>query len=174
MEDPYEILGVSRDASPDEVKKAYRKKARENHPDLNPGDPTAEERMNKVNEAYDRITNPQKYAASDARRRASGYASPGSGAPGGGYSAGPYGWTTVDFVDLEDLFNDFANAGVYGRPEGTADKSAEESRRRRAQAYEREGQARGFTTRGIDPGWCCCTAMLCPTFCMNAPIICCL
>ena len=73
-ENPYDILGVSRDASLDEVKKAYRKKARENHPDLNPDDPKAEERMNKINEAYDRITNPEKYAASDARKR--GYHAP--------------------------------------------------------------------------------------------------
>ncbi|MEE0706511.1 MAG: DnaJ domain-containing protein, partial [Adlercreutzia sp.] len=59
IDDPYKVLGVSRDASPDEVKKAYRKKARENHPDLNPDDPGAEERLKEINEAYERITNPE-------------------------------------------------------------------------------------------------------------------
>lgn len=68
--DPYSVLGVSRDASQDEVKKAYRRKARENHPDLNPNDPNAAERMNEVNEAYDRIMNPEKYAAADRRASA--------------------------------------------------------------------------------------------------------
>ena len=94
--DPYSILGVSRDASMDEVKKAYRKKARENHPDLNPDDPKAEERMNQVNEAYDRIMNPEKFAASDARKR--GYSSTGGaqggtqGAAGSGYYDPFAGW----------------------------------------------------------------------------------
>ena len=56
---PYEVLGVSENASLDEVKKAYRKKARENHPDLNPDDPNASEKIKQINEAYDRITNPE-------------------------------------------------------------------------------------------------------------------
>ena len=77
VDDPYKVLGVARDASADEIKKAYRKKARENHPDLNPDDPQAEERLKKINEAYDRITNPEKYAREDARRRYSAPYNPG-------------------------------------------------------------------------------------------------
>lgn len=146
-ENPYDVLGVPRDASLDEVKKAYRKKARENHPDLNPNDPEAEERMNKVNEAYDRITNPEKYRASDARKRGygapytpgyNGYANPNAQSSQGGSSQGtesnpygnpfgegqaPYGWTTINF---EDLFNTgWGSAAGPIHPEANAADSAE-------------------------------------------------
>lgn len=59
--DPYEVLGVPRGASEDEIKTAYRRLAKKYHPDLNPGDPTAAQKMNEVNQAYDRIKNPQAY-----------------------------------------------------------------------------------------------------------------
>lgn len=95
--DPYKILGIERGASEEEIKRAYRKKARENHPDLNPGDEAAAKRMNQINEAYDRITNPDKYAAEDARRAAadsaagrSGYGSGQAGPRPGQQQAGYY------------------------------------------------------------------------------------
>ena len=56
MRDPYEVLGVSRGASDDEIKKAYRAKCKRWHPDLNPNDPTAEEHFKEVQAAYDSIT----------------------------------------------------------------------------------------------------------------------
>lgn len=59
--DPYRVLGISRDASKEEIKKAYRKKAKEYHPDLHPDDPKAAEKMNEINEAYDMLSNPEKY-----------------------------------------------------------------------------------------------------------------
>lgn len=59
-EDPYQVLGVSRDASDEEIKKAYRRLAKKYHPDLNPGDEEAARQMQRVNAAYEQLTNPEK------------------------------------------------------------------------------------------------------------------
>lgn len=123
-ENPYDILGVSPDASPDEIKKAYRRKARENHPDLNPGDPNAAERMNKINEAYDRIMNPEKYEARDRRAQAAqghtGSQRPGGYGPGAdtgrtGYQGGS--WRTDDAGGRQSGYGyggPSSNSGPYG------------------------------------------------------------
>ncbi len=68
MSDPYQILGVSRGASDEEVKAAYRRLAKKYHPDLNPGDATAAKKMNEINAAYDAIKNPssQSYGGYDS------------------------------------------------------------------------------------------------------------
>ena len=58
MDDPYQILGVSPDASDEEIKKAYRRLAKKYHPDLNPGDAEAAKKMQQINDAYERIKNP--------------------------------------------------------------------------------------------------------------------
>lgn len=60
MDDPYKVLGVSPNASDEEIKKAYRRLAMQYHPDRNPGDPEAAKKMQQVNDAYDRIKNPEK------------------------------------------------------------------------------------------------------------------
>ena len=65
IDDPYAVLGVSRDASDDEIKKAYRRLAKQYHPDVNPGDEYAAQQMQQINAAYEQIKNPEKsYGAS--------------------------------------------------------------------------------------------------------------
>lgn len=61
--DPYEVLGVAHGASEEEIKAAYRRLAKRYHPDLNPGDPVAAQKMNEVNQAYEQIKNPAAYTA---------------------------------------------------------------------------------------------------------------
>ncbi|MCD8051198.1 MAG: J domain-containing protein [Clostridiales bacterium] len=61
IDDPYKVLGVTPDTPPDEIKKAYRKLAKQYHPDLHPNDPECAKKMNEINAAYDQINNPQKY-----------------------------------------------------------------------------------------------------------------
>lgn len=61
IKNPYEILGLREGAGMDEIKRAYRKKAKEFHPDLHPDDPMANEKMQQINEAYDMLCNPEKY-----------------------------------------------------------------------------------------------------------------
>ena len=86
MKDPYEVLGVSRDASDEEIKKAYRRLAKQYHPDVNPGDKQAEEKMKEINAAYDAIKD------ASARQSYAAGSSAGTGGYGGyGGAYGPYG-----------------------------------------------------------------------------------
>lgn len=96
MRDPYEVLGVSRDASDDDIKKAYRKLAKQYHPDVNPGDKTAEEKMKEVNAAYDAIKNgtANQYGAQGGTGQGGygNYSGYGGYSGFGGYGQG--GWQT--------------------------------------------------------------------------------
>ena len=70
IENPYKVLGLEADASADDIKKAYRQMAKKYHPDLHPDDPGIVEKMNEINEAYDMLTNPSKYAVKRAQAEA--------------------------------------------------------------------------------------------------------
>ena len=85
MKDPYATLGVAKSASADEIKKAYRKLARESHPDRNPGDAAAEERFKEIQGAYDTLSDPEKRKQFDTF---------GAGGPGRSAAAGRAGSAT--------------------------------------------------------------------------------
>jgi len=97
--DFYQVLGVAKDASATDIKKAYRVLARENHPDSNPGDTTKHDRFKAVAEAYDVVGDPDKRAKYDEVR--STYSAAGHGYPQGGF-------------DVSDLFGDRARGGGLG------------------------------------------------------------
>lgn len=85
MADPYQVLGVDRDASDEEIKRAYRKLAKQYHPDTNPGDEAAAKKMQEINDAYDQIKNPDR----NRNQTSSGQGYNPYGQSGYGY--GPFG-----------------------------------------------------------------------------------
>ena len=115
--DYYKTLGVPKDAKPDQIKKAFRKIARENHPDQHPGDKSAEQRFKEASEAHDVLSDPDKRREYDEQRSlfGSGFRFPrGGGAPGGGAS-GEDVFRTMGDAGLGDLLgNLFGQAGAAG------------------------------------------------------------
>jgi molecular chaperone DnaJ len=107
--DYYEVLGVSKNASDDDIKKAYRRLAMKNHPDRNPGDKSAEDRFKEASEAYEVLSTAQKRAAYDQF----GHAGVGGAAGGGGPGFGNFG----DIFG--DVFADIFGGGAAGGRRGT-------------------------------------------------------
>ena len=117
--DYYEVLGVSKGASDDEIKKAYRKLAKQYHPDLNPGDATAEAKFKEANEAYEVLSDDQKKARYDQ------YGHEGLGGAGGFSGAG------MDMNDIFSMFGDiFGGRGGFGGFGGFGGGSAGPQRHR--------------------------------------------
>lgn len=107
--DYYEVLGVEKSASADEIKKAYRKKAIQYHPDKNPGDKEAEEKFKEAAEAYDVLSNPEKRARYDQFGHAGVSGAAGNGGPFGGFSGG------MSMDDIFSMFGDiFGGHGGFG------------------------------------------------------------
>jgi molecular chaperone DnaJ len=102
--DPYDVLAVSKTATDDEIKKAYRKLARELHPDRNPDDPSSEERFKEVQAAYDILSDAEKRQAYDRY---------GADGPGAGFGPGGVRYENVDLGDLSDLLGNFGS--FFGR-----------------------------------------------------------
>ncbi len=107
--DYYEVLGVAKDADEATIKKAYRQLAKKYHPDVNPGDKTAEEKFKEVNEAYQTLSDPQKRASYDQF----GPDGPQAGFGGGGFG-GFSGFEGGGFGGFEDIFSSFFGGGMGG------------------------------------------------------------
>ncbi|ADG75100.1 chaperone DnaJ domain protein [Cellulomonas flavigena DSM 20109] len=141
MTDYYEILGVQRDATPEQIKKAYRRLARELHPDVAGADPATEERFKDVSRAYDVLGNAEKRRAYDMG------ADPSS--PGGGMGGG---------FGFQDIFETFFGATAGGQPRGPAPRA-----RRGQDALVRLDLDLAEAAFGVHKEVQVDTAVLCPT-----------
>src|SRR6202035_1508095 len=138
--DYYEVLGVSRTASAEELKRAYRKLALQFHPDRNPNDPQAEARFKEVNEAYEVLSDQSKRQRYDTFGHAGTQGTPGFDFGGAGFGG------------INDIFDMFFGAAAAGRGRTRPRRGADVRRgglRRRARADDPPGRA----LRGLQGKW---------------------
>jgi curved DNA-binding protein len=137
-QDYYDALGVSRDASNDDIRRAYRRLARENHPDVNK-DPGAEDRFKEITEAYEVLRDPEKrdrYNRFGSNWKAGQDVSGASDFGGGGRGGGDFRGVRMDFGGGGDDFSDFFE-GIFGSRAGSARRGG-------------FGGSERFSTRGGD------------------------
>ena len=176
--DPYKVLGLEPGASDEEVKQAYRRLAKKYHPDLNPGDAEAARKMQEVNEAYDRIKNPEKYSGPTYQNQRSGQQ--GGYDPFGGYNPFGGGWyyeTRQSRPEGDDYQRPASQYIRYGRyqeePDNQEYLSALEQIEHGDQAYRRSaGNFRGFTMGG-SPCASLCMCYLAQLLCCRGQFFCC-
>ncbi|MFH0770077.1 MAG: molecular chaperone DnaJ [Candidatus Peregrinibacteria bacterium] len=128
--DFYSVLGVAKEASKEEVKKAYRRLSKELHPDKHPGDKEAERKFKEINEAYEVLSDPEKRQQYDQFGTTAGPG--GQGGPGGfgGFDfSGFQGFSNGDFGGLGDLFEGFFSGGGRGRKQKVSDRGGDREAR---------------------------------------------
>ena len=200
MGDPYKILGVSPNASDEEIKQAYRRLAKKYHPDLNPGDEQAAQKMQQINAAYEQIKNPEKASSAGGQSGYGGY-DPFRGASGDQYQQSAYQYIlygryqealnilsnctqrNARWYYLSALANDglgnqvtaleHIRKAVSMEPDNYQYLSALEQIQNGGAAYrQRAGQFRGFTMGGSPCAGLCLCYML-QLFCCRGQFFCC-
>jgi DnaJ-class molecular chaperone len=153
--DYYKVLGVSKSASTDDIKKAFRKLARKYHPDVNPGDKKSEEKFKEINEAYEVLSDPDKRRKYDALgpnwQEQFGF-SPGAGRRSSSYRGSPFDYdSSTGFSDSPTGFSDFFET-LFGRP---AAKRTGEDIEQRVEVTLQEVYAGGMRTFNIQSTEAC-------------------